>query len=301
MSDLYRVLSGEVSNQYLTVLPAELDALTKSEYLYSEVYNSSFEKGVYTIEELCEDISEKQDCIMKRLESLKVEYYKTIVGTYPDDPSRFFSLEAIEKTEEELSSLVIENRRLEYLSCEGIASFAKTCSILESTTVWRDSRKPYDWTKANISQVYDWFVSCKLLEKDIRDIAKSREWRQIWNIRTCGSIFSRPLFLLSDEQKDLLFWSSMYDSAAESEETPTEEVIKDDHAFDGWLIDRHRARSRETEQASRGKFSKAQQAQDVFLPANNAKDLDYIQKLNSPEAMGRKMTIFRKMNEDAKT
>ncbi len=300
MSDLYRVLSGETAHKYLIVKSPELDDLAKANAYYSEVFDYNFERGVYTTDELCEDVSEQQDCISKRLESLKVEYYKIIVGTYSDDPSRFFTLKRIEETEEELQSLTMDNRRLEHLSCEGIAYLAKAYFLLERTTLWSTDRRPYDWSLASIDQVHDWYCNQKLSERQIREIAKSSEWRQIWNIKSFGSIFSRPLYLLSEEQKNLLFWSNMYDSANESQDRPSDEVLKDDHAFDGWLIERHKENAREVSQASREKFSKAQQAQDVFLQVHSPKDLEVIQSLNSPEAMGRKMTMFRRMNDDAK-
>lgn len=301
MSDLYRVLSGEIAHKYLIVRPPTMEDLVKAETYSSEIFNDNFEKGVFTIEELCEDLSEQQDCIIKRLEALKVEYYKVVVASNSNDSGRFLLIDRIEEVEEELSLLLVNNRRLEPFTCEGVAYYAKYLFLLARTTLWSHNRQTYDWSKASITQVYDWHLSSRLSEYQIRAIARSREWRQIWNIKSCGELFSQSLFLLSEEQKDLLFWSSMYDSANESGEAPIDEVVQDDHAFDGWLIDRHKQRQRETLQASKEKFSKAYQAQDVFIPVNTPKDIQTIQTLNSPEATGRKMTLFKRMNEDAKT
>lgn len=301
MSDLYRVLSGEVTHKYLIVQPPSMEDLVKAEAYYSEVFDQNFEKGVFTIEELCEDLSEQQESIIKRLEALKVEYYKVVVSSSYNDSSRFLLTQRIDETEEELSLLMMNNRRLEQFTCEGTAAYAKSLFLVESTTVWSHDRKPYDWSKAPLTQVHDWYLSAKLAEHQIRSIARSREWRQIWNSKACGQLFGQSLFLLSDEQKDLLFWSGMYDSANESSEPPTDAVVQDDNAFDGWLIDRHKERQRETMQASKEKFSKTYEAQDVFVQINSPQDIKTVQALNSPEATGKKMQIFRKMNEDAKT
>lgn len=300
MSDLYRVLSGEIAHKYLIVQSPKINDLVDAEEYASQVYDDNFERGAFTIEELCEDVSDQQDSIMKRLDSLKVEYYKTVVSATFDDPSRFLLRERIEETEEELCLLLTQNRKLEPFTCEGISAYAKSLFLLERTTVWSDSYNRYDWSRIGIIQLHDWISTKRLTEKDIRKIAKSREWRQIWNVKDSGQIFTSPLFLLSDEQRDLLFWSRLYDSANESADSPTEEVLEDDYAFDGWLIDKRQERVRENAQASREKFSKASQAQDVFLPVRSQRDLQTIQTLNSPEATGKKMQIFRKMNEDAK-
>jgi hypothetical protein len=128
-----------------------------------------------------------------------VEYYKVVVASSSNDSGRFLLSKRIEETEEELSLLMMNNRRLEPFTCEGTAAYAKSLFLTERTTVWAHDRKPYDWSKASLTQVNDWYLSAKLSEHEIRAIARSREWRQIWNVKACGQLFGQSLFLLSDQ------------------------------------------------------------------------------------------------------
>lgn len=72
---------------------------------------------------------------------------------------------------------------------------------------------------------------------DIREIARSVEWRLIWSLsrENLPSIFGRPIGNLTLNHRLLIYWSRIYDSAFESHEPPESDIINDNERFDDWL------------------------------------------------------------------
>lgn len=75
---------------------------------------------------------------------------------------------------------------------------------------------------------------------EIREIARFPEWRLTWTLQreNLSSIFNRSVGDLTLNQKLVIYWSRVYDSAIESAEPPTSEIINDDEKFDEWLANK---------------------------------------------------------------
>ena len=75
----------------------------------------------------------------------------------------------------------------------------------------------------------------------------------------------------------------MYDNAYQSPECPSEEIIKDDDMFDGWMIDQKRIREKEQKQKEADTMNKfSEQAQEVFIFAPTREDANKVYDLNDP-------------------
>ena len=76
-------------------------------------------------------------------------------------------------------------------------------------------------------------------ESTIRAAARSPVWRIKWSgSKKNGGVktlFGREMYDLTLDQFRLVYWSQIYDSAFESMEPPTDEVVADDKLFDAWL------------------------------------------------------------------
>jgi len=76
-------------------------------------------------------------------------------------------------------------------------------------------------------------------DSEIRRIARSGFWRCKWmgSKKNSGvkTLFNREMYDLTLDQFRLVYWSQVYDSAYESLESPSDEVINDDKLFDRWL------------------------------------------------------------------
>lgn len=88
--------------------------------------------------------------------------------------------------------------------------------------------------------IYEMMSEGALDIAEIREIARSTEWRLTWCLsrENLSSIFGRNVGDLTINHKMLIYWSRVYDSALESPEPPDAEIINDDDKFDDWLAGR---------------------------------------------------------------
>ena len=86
-------------------------------------------------------------------------------------------------------------------------------------------------------------------EAEIRRVARSGYWRCKWigskKNRGVKTLFDREMYDLTMDQFRLVYWSQVYDSAFESMEAPSDEIVDDDKQFDHWLEEQHKKRKQE--------------------------------------------------------
>lgn len=86
-------------------------------------------------------------------------------------------------------------------------------------------------------------------ESEIRLVARSGFWRCKWiaskKNRGVKTLFGREMYDLTLDQFRLVYWSQVYDSAYESLEAPSDEIIDDDKLFDRWLEEQNQKRKQE--------------------------------------------------------
>ena len=79
----------------------------------------------------------------------------------------------------------------------------------------------------------------------------------------------------------------MYDSIAESPESPSDEIILDDDMLDGWLIIQRRERELRTKQKAAEDIignEKIANSDEVYIVAKSEEDISNINELNDPQA-----------------
>ncbi len=86
-------------------------------------------------------------------------------------------------------------------------------------------------------------------EAAIRRVARSGFWRCKWmgskKNRGVKTLFNREMYDLTLDQFRLVYWSQIYDSAYESMDAPSDDVIDNDKLFDRWLEEQHQKRKAE--------------------------------------------------------
>lgn len=127
------------------------------------------------------------------------------------------------------------------------------------------------------------YLDSNLHDDDIRSIAKSIEWRMIWSSsKASKGVFGSPSSELTNEQLSLLSWSKFYDSIGESADPPTDEVVEDDTALDGWLILQGRKRKEDSKRKEAEKLlpKNNQNAGELFIIGKSKEEMDQIMSLN---------------------
>lgn len=298
--DLDRILSGKVfvrvSDDLVCVHPPDAELRYLADFLSQDVYDEAIRAGSLTLQELeiflrseglwSKDDEDLLEIISRDLEQLRVEYFRAFCYK-----SRLPAIKA-EITSRQNHMQRLSNKRL-YLAeytADSAQVLWRESYILERTAKLTGGERAAD--KHGINKVLAARRAAALPDITIRQLAKSDDWRPRWLAMKKGV---NP-FLSSEltvEQATLVTWSAMYDSIHESMECPDDDVIKDDIALDGWLIEQSRKRRAEKiEEQSKG------DAPEVFIPLNNRSTgkltSNDVMSMNTPAA---KAKFKHKMNE----
>ena len=289
-SGIYKVPYNKFNIKVLTpTIEEELESCEVYERSYYESMNDDImtqeecaewmlENGLWTYEE---DLKIKE--INKEIENLKINVYKKFNNAKLRESARIY----LRAAEEGLKQ--IENKKNAYYgnTCEGIAQLDKSMFLLEICSYVGGEKLDPDSVELN--DLLNKYYSLILKEDDCREIARSDPWRSIWGLRETKTfnLFSNTNRELSVDQRNLLIWSRMYDNIQESMECPSEKVIEDDDALDGWFIEQRRKNEREKaigviEDSMQN--DKIRNSHEVLVFADNKTDAETIHDMNSTNA-----------------
>lgn len=273
-------------------------------HIAQEIFIESFEEaeleGLYNQEELeffmysnnvWDDEKEKQIVQMpKDIEELKVRLFEATFKTEERKTIR----KMLKIAKETFSSLYKEKSAYNHLSCEGIASMdrmrylvGKGLSFEDGTRVW-EGDDFWKQTEPLLEDATSVFIENKISDSNFREIARTDPWRSTWSCRKSeASLFGVPAVDLTEEQKSIIIWSSLYDNIYEHPESPVEEVLEDDDMLDGWLILQRRKRTKkgiETGVDGLIRNDKIRNSKEIFLIAESMEDAKKIESLNDMSA-----------------
>jgi hypothetical protein len=144
-----------------------------------------------------------------------------------------------------------------------------------------------DYTLINhlIGEVSGQFYS----EKDIRKIARSEPWRSMWKTysKGGGNLFEWTLSNMCKSQRELCYWSNIYENVFDSHERPDWDTIDNDEDLDIWFEHQY---NKSNHSASSGPVStnpKIANAKEVFVMAETLSDAQKVySKMNTSAALG---------------
>tara|TARA_R110000824_G_scaffold168645_4_gene345625 strand:+ start:3707 stop:4744 length:1038 start_codon:yes stop_codon:yes gene_type:complete len=275
--------------RHIYVHPLTIEKNFFAQRVYKRVYDEALLSGVFTRKERLELIAEEgiwlqedEDLLEKNkkiIEGKKIDLYENFLRPIQREQIRG----QIRDIEREQLVLFTKKHTSDHLDCEGIAQYARWEWIIENTTTHKDGT-PYDFEELNISSVLS--SHNKQQETDvaqIRQVAREDPWTNIWGVsKDTEQIFNRRPSELSEAQKNLIGWAKLYDAVNEAHEGPSNEVIKDDDALDGWL-----AKSRKEADKERGKKRLSEKhagADEVFMMAQSKEEIEEISSLNDPHS-----------------
>jgi hypothetical protein len=296
----------------LEIRPLTIEQELESNYIFKSAFESSLadeimteyevkvwmnESGLWTLEHETKLEGMKQD-----LEKLKTEIYNNRHETKLREKLRRY----IRGCEKALATISREKSQYFHNTREGYALSEKVSWIIQNTTY--HNNKPYDFQEISINYVIDEWQKSILSESNIRELAREEPWKSLWSIRENSQI---KLFNnsaneeLTINQKNIVIWSQIYDNIQESLDCPNEDVIKDDDLLDGWFIIQNRKRKAEKlekEFEQEVKNEKIKNSSEIFIMANDPKNRQRIEQLNSPAALAIKQqrAEFIKENKNVK-
>lgn len=273
-------------------------------YLAQEVYQEALveaeEAGLFDEETLLGFLvtkgfwdEKKEEALLglpKDIEKLKVGVFKLNLQSRECEVAR----SGLNAARDRLAELHRQRHAYDHLSQEGAAGQARARYLLGASLYWPDGGPVFtgetfwDCRSELLDSALHAFIEARLEEAEFRELARTDPWRGVWACkRSGGQLFETPVVDLTEEQRTLIAWSLLYDSVYEHPDCPQEEVLNDDDALDGFLIDQRLQReSARAQRAGESLLSndKIRKAQEVFLVADTGKDARKISAFNDPVA-----------------
>ena len=310
-----RICSGVVRVKLDKIYTIKIPT-TEQKYLAEELYQDQLKEAelqdLFSEEELleymleigCWDLDREKllKILPKEIEDFKVGIYKAIFKT--DEKNHIRA--ALQIARDKLDELTRIKNQNNYLSCSGFAELARSRYLIgrslyiSNEPVFKDDSFWKDDTDL-LDEIMVAYSKEKLSNTDIRFLARNDPWKGIWNSHKQGSfIFNVSAIDYTDEQRCLVGYSSLYDSVEGHPECPSDDIINDDDALDGWLISQKRESDKRKNRVAAEELignEKIRGSDEIFIPANTREDAEKIDSLNDEQALAAKK---RKLNYVAK-
>jgi len=226
------------------------------------------------------DVDENLKQISDQLDKLKLQLYKNISNPMAFKKAKK-QLGLVKK--KQLETLNIRHS-LNHLTAEGFAEMEKR-NYLMVHTLYKNGKRVWDNCEDIdyylLERIMAEIVKSTINISEIRDLSRHEPWRSYWGINKGNPFPVTDTFSLSEEQKSLILYTRMYDSAYEHPECPDDSVIDDDDVFDGWMLyTREENKKKKKENSFNKTNDKIAKADEVYIPAETKDQIEQINNMN---------------------
>ena len=305
---LYRIFSGYlifyVNNEKYILKSASIDLKYEAQILYNNIINDEKYNDWFREENLdnlliylnlwSKDTTMIIKDIEKKIENSKVDYY----NHFKLSDKKKTTKKNLDSYRKQLNSILSKKEELYSNTLEGYANSIKNEFIITNTLYKNNNLVFHNKNNSDNYLLFNTIVSelnkYTIIISDFKKLARSNIWRSYWNIKK-NNVFMDNL---SDDQRTLISISQMYDRVYEHPDSPSDEIIEDDDALDGWMISQRRKIEKDKKQQQIDTINpKLKNAQEVFLFANNQQEAQEIIQLNSPESLNRMRSKIAHVNK----
>lgn len=252
-SIIYRIIAGYYcitidNTQYKIVLP-RLSLKDRAHRLYLSILDDNkFDTSSWVTPKVISNLLEKYDIwtsnkddeltkLLESIDSTKIQLYLN----FNNEQLKTEIKEILEQLNSQLNSIYTKKYYFDYLTLEYYAQNIKNQYLIINMIYNLDDTQVFNYNN------FDDIDSVKLekflveihknsLDTDtIKKIARHDIWKSFWNISK-DNIFHGLVQDWTDEQRSLVSFSKVIDSIREHMEAPSEDVINDNDALDGWIL-----------------------------------------------------------------
>ena len=291
---LYRILLGYyyivIHNITYKIIYPSLDIKYKAQLLYEKIIeDNKYDKAWLTPAEISiyldhnniwnKTKEEELENNNKILEDLKIDLYLNYINEKKK--------KNIKNSTKTLNKLInqqyTQKTSMNHLGIEEQALSIKNEFIIMNT-IYLDDKLYFDNPE---KETHDSLYLQKFIHEivintidatKLRLVVKSDLWRSYSN---CANLIMNFLDI-NDDYRHLIGLHKMYDNARQHQESPSEDIIKDDDALDGWFLHQNRKAEKEKKKnAILGKVGdKNKNKDEIFLITNDAKESQEIFSVN---------------------
>lgn len=276
-----RFLSGYVFlKDYIIDTPSEM-ILSEGDHIYNDfIYDNRFEELFhrdniefvlmkYGLWSLKEDSILKE--IPKRIEDCKVNLYQNF--HIPTQERRLRTHLSGLKTE--YNKLMTKKMAFDHYTIENLAEYVRDRFIF-SKIILNKKYKKAKIRPIELDRIIEDFKKQHITIEKYRRLAKNDEWMSVWSIGK-----NRCFRVVGEEQRILTGYTKMYINILKNPECPSESILCDDDALDGWMI--HTKRQYEKERKQK-KFKIDNDKSEQFIMVDSNEDVEAIYGMNDTRA-----------------
>lgn len=253
------------------------DAIAAGNYDDSSLYNFLIKKQLWTEQE--------EKCLKKiphDIDELKLDLFENTYRSNARDRAR----NALAKAKQQYGDLLLRRHHYDALSCAGVATIAKTKYLIGVSLFWAGGSLVFTaddfWNGDDplLDESISYYNHNKITESEFRELARTDPWHSYFaSAKTEGSLFGCAAVDLTEEQKTLVAWSSLYDNVRQHPKCPEDDVIEDDDMLDGWLIKQNRERGiKDDDDFTQNE--KIRNSDEIYIVAETQKDAAKVYELN---------------------
>ena len=298
-----RILAGKnifsYNNTQYEIVKPNLSLRVKADLLYQETYNNNLFNDFILLEDIpflainIELISYGYEKTLKdyekKLEDAKLDYF----SLYSNLDKKKKNKNRVDNIKNQYQNYLDKVHYLDHLSLEHYCSKIKNEFIIVNTLYYYDSNKLVFTDLDNIDYIY-FNTLINEINQDVvdmdafKDICRSEYWRNLWTDNK-HVLIDDPICDWSEEQKTLCSLSKMYDRIYEHPECPSDEIINDNDALDGWMIHQRRQNLKQKQEKGVNNMlsEKVKNSSEIFLMANNQEQAESILDFNDQQSRRR--------------
>jgi len=277
---IHRFLSGYVFiGQYIIDTPSP-NILVEADYIYDNcIYNNRFEDMIdqshtefFLLKNGLWSINDKNtlEQLPKRIENAKVNLYKNI--NIPSQSKRIRS--HLDGLKEEYNKLMFKVGLFDQYTIQSLANYERELFIF-SKIILNRNYEPIRPKATIIERIINEFRRQEPTNKIYREIARSGDWLNVWSTSGINSFR-----IIGNEQRQLISYTQMYENINKHPESPSDAVINDDDALDGWIIYMKEEHDREKKQQDFSKTKTKHDGREQFVMVQNREDAENILSMN---------------------
>ena len=299
---LYRIINGyyfiNTGGTTYKVVPPSVCIKQNAHQLYlNTIDDYKFDTSSWTSENTIKNLlkiyniwDEKND---KEFENISDQINKTKVQLflhYQNSTLKKQLKQSILELNNQLDDYYNKKHYFDYLTLEYYAQSIKNQYII--TNMIYDSNNKQIFNTEDFNNIDSVFLEKILSEiqkntissEKIKTIARSEIWRSFWNISK-ENVFDGKIKDWTDEQRSLVNFTKVLDSIREHMECPSEDILNDNDALDGWIYYQNDKSEKEKKRKHiSDKFGlDKKQAGEVFVISSDADERKSIYELNDPQ------------------
>lgn len=294
---LYIILNGyfniSINGEKYKVVYPSLESKYKAEELYVEIMEfGKFETEYLNNQQVdsilkyhkiwSEESQERLDFLTNIINEKKLELYKE----YSNKENRASIKSELKNIKELIQKLNNKKSTLDYLKLEHFAASMKNQYLISQRILYENGDKVFDEDYNNLdspklSKFLKPIEEKTISSQDLRNIVKG----DLWSSYTVQENIFGPTINLNDDQRNLLAFHRMYTNVRQHPECPSDEIIDDDDALDGWFLFQKEKKKKEEIKNNllsrvRGKVGRHS---DIFIIAQNQEEANIIHEMNNLE------------------